>query len=38
MESRYATSGTASIYYEIYGHGRPILFINGNGEDMTYFK
>lgn len=38
MESGYVTSGTASIYYEIYGHGRPILFIHGNGEDMTYFK
>lgn len=38
MENGYVKSGTADIYYEIYGSGTPIVFLHGNGEDMTYFK
>ena len=38
MKSGYIDSGTAKIYYEIYGEGRNIVFLHGNGEDMTYFK
>lgn len=38
MKNGYINSGTARIYYEIYGDGKPIVFLHGNGEDMTYFK
>lgn len=38
MKKGYVKCGAAEIYYEIYGSGIPIVFLHGNGEDMTYFK
>lgn len=31
-------SNGASIYYEVYGEGRPLIFLHGNGENMKYFR
>jgi len=38
VQSGYVKCGTADIYYEVYGDGIPIVFLHGNGEEMSYFK
>lgn len=38
MKKGYIECNSANIYYEIHGKGETILFLHGNGEDLTYFK
>ncbi|MBE6050274.1 MAG: alpha/beta hydrolase [Clostridium sp.] len=38
MKNGYIKCNSANIYYEVYGTGETILFLHGNGEDLTYFK
>lgn len=32
------TAGTAQLYYEVIGTGKPLVLLHGNGEDHSYFK
>lgn len=38
MKKGYIECNSANIYYEIHGEGETILFLHGNGEDLTYFN
>lgn len=33
----YLSADGARIYYEIYGHGTPLIFLHGNSQDSSYF-
>lgn len=37
MLNGYINCRDARLYYEIYGDGEPLVFLHGNGEEMSYF-